>query len=175
MLEFPNIQCSQNAMTAAGNLLISIHKMINQTQIATEKELVQNGKLFSSPTKTNTHFDSNFLECDRLLLEFIPQLCTIINTSSSRSSAQIALDTIKDVLEEVKLDMLKQISLLEKIAHCVQKVLAYKVKDNSLRTKLYSSFHCRRSVSKRMMRILMTVAVIIENMMVVMMQNTMQC
>ncbi len=47
MLEFPNIQCSQNAVTAAGNLLISIHKMTNQTQISTEKELVQNGKYFN--------------------------------------------------------------------------------------------------------------------------------
>jgi uncharacterized membrane protein len=66
-------------------------------------------------------------EADRLLTEFIPNLCTIINTSSSRSSAQIALDTIKSILEEVKLDMLKHIPLLEKIAHSVQKVLAYKV------------------------------------------------
>jgi hypothetical protein len=44
MLEFPNIQCSQNAVTAAGNLLISIHQMTTQTQITHEKELVQNGK-----------------------------------------------------------------------------------------------------------------------------------
>jgi hypothetical protein len=45
MLEFPNIQCSQNAVTAAGNLLISIHKMTKQTQILNEKELIQNGKI----------------------------------------------------------------------------------------------------------------------------------
>ena len=45
MLEFPNVQCSQNAVTAAGNLLIAIHKMTAQTQITTEKELVQNGKI----------------------------------------------------------------------------------------------------------------------------------
>jgi hypothetical protein len=44
MLEFPNIQCSQNAVTAAGNLLISIHKMTRQTQITNEKQLVQDGK-----------------------------------------------------------------------------------------------------------------------------------
>ena len=72
-------------------------------------------------------FELNLLECDRLLTEFIPTLCTIINTSSSRSSAQIALDTIKNVLEEIKLDMLRHVPLLEKIAHSVQKVLAYKV------------------------------------------------
>ena len=41
---------------------------------------------------------------------------------------QIALDTIKSILEEVKLDMLKHVTLLEKIAYCIQKVLAYKVK-----------------------------------------------
>lgn len=56
----------------------------------------------------------------------------MINTSSSRSLAQIALDTIKNVLEEVKLDMLKHINLLEKIAHCIQKVLAYKVKQENM-------------------------------------------
>jgi hypothetical protein len=44
MLEFPNIQCSQNAVTAAGNLLISIHKMTTQTQIINEKQLIQDGK-----------------------------------------------------------------------------------------------------------------------------------
>ena len=66
-------------------------------------------------------------ESDRLLADLIPNLCTIINTSTSRSLAQIALDTIKSVLEEVKLDMLKNVQLLEKVAHCVQKVLAYKV------------------------------------------------
>ncbi|CAF1179561.1 unnamed protein product [Rotaria sordida] len=109
MLEFPNLQCSQNAVTAAGNLLISIHKMTTQTQITNEKQLVQD-------------------ESDRLLTDLIPNLCTIINTSTSRSLAQIALDTIKNILEEVKLDMLKHITLLEKIAHCVQKVLAYKTK-----------------------------------------------
>ena len=43
MLEFPNIQCSQNAVTAAGNLLVSIHKMIALTQVAHEKQLVQDG------------------------------------------------------------------------------------------------------------------------------------
>lgn len=43
MLEFPNVQCSQNAVTAAGNLLISIHKMAAQTQIANEKQLIQEG------------------------------------------------------------------------------------------------------------------------------------
>jgi hypothetical protein len=109
MLEFPNIQCSQNAVTAAGNLLISIHKMTRQTQITNEKQLVQD-------------------ESDRLLTDLIPNLCTIINTSTSRSLAQTALDTIKSILEEVKLDMLKHITLFEKIAHCVQKVLAYKTK-----------------------------------------------
>ena len=66
-------------------------------------------------------------ESDRLLNDLIPSLCTIINTSASRSLAQIALDTVKNVLEEVKLDMLKHIPLLEKIAHTVQKVLNYKV------------------------------------------------
>ncbi|CAF4424590.1 unnamed protein product, partial [Adineta steineri] len=76
MLEFPNLQCSQNAATAAGNLLISIHKMTTQTQITNEKQLVQD-------------------ECDRLLIDFIPTLCTIINTSSSRSMAQITLDVVK--------------------------------------------------------------------------------
>lgn len=90
--------------------------------------------------KTTININSNFLECDRLLLEFIPNLCTIINTSSSRSSAQIALDTIKSVLEEVKLDMLKHISLLEKIAHCVQKVLAYKVNDKISLYKVIMNF-----------------------------------
>jgi len=45
MLEFPNIQCSQNAVTAAGNLLISIHKMTIQTQIINEKQLIQDGKI----------------------------------------------------------------------------------------------------------------------------------
>ncbi|CAF4599705.1 unnamed protein product, partial [Rotaria sp. Silwood2] len=109
MLEFPNLQCSQNAVTAAGNLIISIHKMTTQTQITHEKQLVQD-------------------ESDRLLADLIPNLCIIINTSTSRSLAQIALDTIKNILEEVKLDMLKHITLLEKIAHCVQKVLAYKTK-----------------------------------------------
>ncbi|CAF1456207.1 unnamed protein product [Rotaria sp. Silwood1] len=109
MLEFPNVQCSQNAVTAAGNLLISIHKMTIQTQIINEKQLVQD-------------------ELDRLLDDLIPNLCTIINTSTSRSLAQIALDTIKNILEEVKLDMLKHITLLEKTAHCIQKVLAYKTK-----------------------------------------------
>lgn len=69
-----------------------------------------------------------FLESDRLLADLIPNLCTIITTTASRSLAQIALDTIKSILEEYKLDMLKQITLFEKIAHCVQKVLAYKVK-----------------------------------------------
>jgi hypothetical protein len=44
MLEFPNIQCSQNAVTAVGNLLISIHKMTTQIQIINEKQLVQDGK-----------------------------------------------------------------------------------------------------------------------------------
>ena len=44
ILEFPNIQCSQNAVTATGNLLVSIHKMTTQTQIANEKQLVQDGK-----------------------------------------------------------------------------------------------------------------------------------
>jgi hypothetical protein len=43
MLEFPNVQCSQNAVTAAGNLLVSIHKMTTQTQITTERQLVQDG------------------------------------------------------------------------------------------------------------------------------------
>jgi len=43
MLEFPNVQCSQNAVTAAGNLLVSIHKMTTQTQIITERQLVQDG------------------------------------------------------------------------------------------------------------------------------------
>lgn len=43
MLEFPNVQCSQNAVTAAGNLLVSIHKMTTQTQITHEQQLVQNG------------------------------------------------------------------------------------------------------------------------------------
>ncbi|UJR22054.1 hypothetical protein I4U23_025122 [Adineta vaga] len=109
MLEFPNIQCAQNAVTAAGNLLISIHKMGTQTQIEHEKQLVQN-------------------ESDRLLVELIPNLCTIINTSGSRSLAQVALDTIKSILEEVKIDMLKHVTLLEKIAHTVQKVLNYKTK-----------------------------------------------
>ena len=66
-------------------------------------------------------------ESDRLLNEFIPSLCTIINTTASRSLAQIALDTIKNVLEEIKLEMLKHVSLLEKIAHSIQKVLNYKV------------------------------------------------
>jgi hypothetical protein len=61
-------------------------------------------------------------------MDFIPKFCTIINTSSSRSSAQIALDTIKNILEEIKLDMLKHVTLLEKIAYSVQKVLAYKTK-----------------------------------------------
>ena len=60
-------------------------------------------------------------------MELIPNLCTIINTSASRSLAQVALDTVKSVLEEVKLDMLKHVTLLEKIAHSVQKVLNYKV------------------------------------------------
>lgn len=48
MLEFPNLQCSQNAITAAGNLLISIHQMIDQTQ---EKQLVQNGKILDEIPK----------------------------------------------------------------------------------------------------------------------------
>ncbi|CAF0845274.1 unnamed protein product [Adineta ricciae] len=109
MLEFPNVQCSQNAVTAAGNLLVSIHKMANQTQITHEQQLVQN-------------------ELDRLLVELIPNLCTIINTSASRSLAQVALDTVKSVLDEVKLYMLKHVTLLEKIAHSVQKVLNYKTK-----------------------------------------------
>ncbi|CAF3940802.1 unnamed protein product [Adineta steineri] len=109
MLEFPNLQCSQNAATAAGNLLISIHKMTTQTQITNEKQLVQD-------------------ECDRLLIDFIPTLCTIINTSSSRSMAQITLDVVKSILEEVKLDMLKHVTLLEKIAYTIQKVLNYKTK-----------------------------------------------
>ena len=43
MLEFPNVQCSQNAVTAAGNLLVSIHKMTTQTQITAEKQFVQDG------------------------------------------------------------------------------------------------------------------------------------
>lgn len=125
MLEFPNVQCSQNAVTAAGNLLISIHKMGKQTQIINEKEFVQNGK--SQNEFSRLYFCLS--EADRLLNELIPNLCTIINTSSSRSLAQIALDTIKNILEEVKLDMLKHVSLLEKIAHSVQKVLAYKVNE----------------------------------------------
>jgi hypothetical protein len=125
MLEFPNIQCSQNAVTAAGNLLISIHQMTTQTQITHEKELVQNGKYQLQKFPSNSVFFSS--ESDRLLTELIPNLCTMINTSSSRSLAQIALDTIKNILEEVKLDMLKHFVLLEKIAHSVQKVLAYKV------------------------------------------------
>lgn len=57
MLEFPNIQCSQNAMTAAGNLLVSIHKMVNQTQIQTEKELVQNGKHFQFENNNQYQFE----------------------------------------------------------------------------------------------------------------------
>ena len=44
MLDFPNGQCSQNAVTAAGNLLIAIHKMSQQTQIPNEQQLIQNGK-----------------------------------------------------------------------------------------------------------------------------------
>lgn len=126
MLEFPNIQCSQNAVTAAGNLLVSVHKMIAQTQVPTEKQLVQQGKI-----RTWIYCGISglfYIESDRLLTDLIPNLCTIINTSTSRSLAQIALDTIKSVLEEVKLDMLKHITLFEKIAHCVQKVLAYKVR-----------------------------------------------
>lgn len=109
MLEFPNIQCAQNAVTAAGNLLVSIHKMSIQTQIAAEKQLIQT-------------------ELDRLLTDLVPNLCTTINTSASRSLAQIALDTVKNILEEVKLDMLKHVTLLEKIAHSIQKVLNYKTK-----------------------------------------------
>jgi len=127
MLEFPNIQCSQNAVTAAGNLLISIHKMTRQTQITNEKQLVQDGKYeYKFLIKINIVFF--FKESDRLLTDLIPNLCTIINTSTSRSLAQTALDTIKNILEEIKLDMLKYENLLEKIAHCIQKVLAYKVK-----------------------------------------------
>jgi hypothetical protein len=44
MLEFPNIPCSQNAVTSAGNLIVAIHKMTTQTQITHEKQLVQDGK-----------------------------------------------------------------------------------------------------------------------------------
>ncbi|CAF1429472.1 unnamed protein product, partial [Didymodactylos carnosus] len=55
-------------------------------------------------------------------------LCVIINSSTSRSLAEVALDAIKTVLEEVKMDMLKHVPLLEKIAHCTQKVLSYKTK-----------------------------------------------
>ncbi|CAF3140795.1 unnamed protein product [Rotaria socialis] len=109
MLEFPNVLCSQNAVTAAGNLLISIHKMVSQTQLPNEKQLIQD-------------------ESDRLIADLIPNLCTIINTTASRSLAQIALDTIKSILEEFKVDMLKHMALFEKIAHSVQKVLAYKTK-----------------------------------------------
>jgi hypothetical protein len=86
---------------------------------------------------SNTVFFSS--ESDRLLTELIPNLCTMINTSSSRSLAQIALDTIKNILEEVKLDMLKHFVLLEKIAHSVQKVLAYKV-NNIIRKCRFFSF-----------------------------------
>jgi hypothetical protein len=68
------------------------------------------------------------IESDRLLTDLIPNLCVIIQTSTSRALAQIALDTIKSILEQVKLDMLKHVNLLEKIAYCVQKVLAYKVR-----------------------------------------------
>jgi hypothetical protein len=46
MLEFPNVQCSQNAVVAAGNLLISIHKMTTQIQIINEKQLVQDGNKY---------------------------------------------------------------------------------------------------------------------------------
>jgi hypothetical protein len=126
MLEFPNVQCSQNAVTAAGNLLIAIHKMAAQTQIPNDKQLVQDGK--NEYRFYFFNFAFVFLESDRLLADLIPNLCTIINTTTSRSLAQIALDTIKCVLEEIKLDMLKHVGLLEKIAYCVQKVLAYKVR-----------------------------------------------
>ena len=126
MLEFPNLQCSQNAVTAVGNLLVAIHKTATDTQIPTEKQIVQDGKsAFSFEKITSLYLR---LELDRLLEDLIPNLCTIIQTSASRSLAQIALDTIKAVLEEVKLDMLKHTTLLEKIAYCVQKVLAYKVR-----------------------------------------------
>lgn len=124
-------------------------------------------------------FEFNLSECDRLLTEFIPTLCTIINTSSSRSSAQIALDTIKNVLEEIKLDMLRHVSLLEKIAHSVQKVLAYKVWDFLYAEWFEREFRFvsfRLNVNKRMMMKMMKMPVeIIEIKMVEMMQNTMQC
>ncbi len=120
-----------------------------------------------------------FLELDRLLLDFIPNFCTIINTSSSRSLAQIALDTIKNILEEIKLDMLKHIILLEKIANCIQKVLAYKVKKRNKRYNLniwVFFLYNRQNVNKRMMMKMMKILVeIIENKMVEMMQNMMQC
>lgn len=82
--------------------------------------------VFESSTNVFLMFRS--LESDNLLSDLIPNLCNIINTSSSRSLAQVALDVIKNVLEEVKFDMLKHVHLLEKVAHCVQKVLAYKTK-----------------------------------------------
>jgi len=44
MLEFPNVQCSQNAVTSIGNLLVAIHKMSDQTQNPNEKQLILNGK-----------------------------------------------------------------------------------------------------------------------------------
>lgn len=43
MLEFPNVQCSQNAVTAVGNLMIAVHKIGTQTAIDSEKHMIQQG------------------------------------------------------------------------------------------------------------------------------------
>lgn len=51
MLEFPNLQCSQNAVTAVGNLLVAIHKMGGLTAVETEKQMILNGKKANSAIK----------------------------------------------------------------------------------------------------------------------------
>jgi hypothetical protein len=64
MLEFPNLLCSQNAVTAVGNLLVAIHKMSTQTQVDNEKQLIQIGTImYSLLSIVITHV---FVDCNRI-------------------------------------------------------------------------------------------------------------
>ncbi|CAF1035364.1 unnamed protein product, partial [Didymodactylos carnosus] len=104
MIDFPNIHCSQNAMMAIGQIICSVHKMILSHD---EKKILED-------------------KLDELLNEYIPCLCITVDTTRSRTLAQVALDTIKTIFEELKAYMLKHEGLLEKAARCTQNVLSYK-------------------------------------------------